>query len=148
MFFIYFWDKERQSMNGGGVEREGRRKFWTEWKTLIAESCIFKWDILLIEAINPAHSQWLRDHNIKETKAEITWEYDTMPRKLSGLLFQPQKHARSKENRSSGVPSWVHQCRGLRAGWLETPKDSTHFGRWGHQWLVGHTCSMARPEQG
>ena len=21
--FIYFWDRERQSMNGGGVEREG-----------------------------------------------------------------------------------------------------------------------------
>ena len=23
MFFIYFWDRERQSMNGGGAEREG-----------------------------------------------------------------------------------------------------------------------------
>ena len=23
MFFIYFWDTERQSMNGGGAEREG-----------------------------------------------------------------------------------------------------------------------------
>ena len=22
-FFIYFWDRERQSMNGGGAEREG-----------------------------------------------------------------------------------------------------------------------------
>ena len=22
-FFLYFWDRERQSMNGGGAEREG-----------------------------------------------------------------------------------------------------------------------------
>ena len=22
MFFIYFWDRERQSMNGGGADRE------------------------------------------------------------------------------------------------------------------------------
>ena len=27
--FIYFWDRERQSMNGGGAEREGD----TEWET-------------------------------------------------------------------------------------------------------------------
>ena len=26
--FIYFWDRERQSMNGGGAEREGD----TEWE--------------------------------------------------------------------------------------------------------------------
>ena len=24
--FIYFWDRERQSMNGGGAEREGDRE--------------------------------------------------------------------------------------------------------------------------
>ena len=23
MFIFYFWDRERQSMNGGGAEREG-----------------------------------------------------------------------------------------------------------------------------
>ena len=23
IYFIYFWDRERQSMNGGGAEREG-----------------------------------------------------------------------------------------------------------------------------
>lgn len=75
-----------------------------------------KRDVFLIEAINPAHSQWLRDCNSKEAKAETTWEYHTMPRELSGWLFQPQKRARGTENRSSGV-TLDPLGGGRRRGW-------------------------------
>ena len=51
--FIYFWDRERQSMNGGGSER-GRHRIWNRLQALSSQH----------RARRGARTHKLQDHNL------------------------------------------------------------------------------------
>lgn len=47
---------------------EVNKEFSTDEKALFAKSCIFKWDVVLVEATIPARSQWRGNYNLRKLK--------------------------------------------------------------------------------
>ena len=61
-FNVYFWDRERQSMNGGGSER-GRHRIWNRLQAL---SCQHR-------AQRGARTHGSRDHDLSEVGCSTDW---------------------------------------------------------------------------
>ena len=57
LMFIYFWDRERPSMNGGGSER-GRHRIWNRLQALSCQH----------SARRGARPQGLRDHDLSRSR--------------------------------------------------------------------------------